>query len=170
MRGWFCDTNRGASGEVGHPALTLAVHVPTDPAALDDHLTLQSSHHVSGCAAERSVLLLLVLLDADQPEVLVLATGDGRVTTFGTGFGLQAARALKRDWCVEVWSWREQLSGTFARLQDAYPGRLRVHELDPFYYSITFVKAGVYTLPGSTGPIHLTDRVVSPLLPGLKVY
>jgi hypothetical protein len=118
-----------------------------------------------------------VLLDADQPEVLVLATGDGRVTTYGTGFGLQAERALKRDWCVEVWSWREQLSGTFARLGKLYPGRLHVHELDPFYYSITFVKPGTYTVPRSIGPVSLgnrsvvvADRVVSALPAGLKVY
>ncbi len=118
-----------------------------------------------------------VLLDTDQPEVLVLATGDGSITTYGTGFGLQAERALKRGWKVEVWSWREQLSGTFAKLGKRYPGQLRVHELDPFYYAITFVKGGLYTVPRSIGPIALgtravnvASRVVSPLMSGLKVY
>src|SRR5262245_35879603 len=37
-----------------------------------------------------------LLLDTEEPQVLVLVTGDGRVSQFGTGFALQAERALKR--------------------------------------------------------------------------
>ncbi len=111
-----------------------------------------------------------LLLDVDPPETLVLATGDGRLSQFGTGFGAQAERALKRGWKVEVWSWAEQLSGVYGRLQTQYPGKLRIHELDPFYYSITFVQAGTYVPPAVAAPTPVAGRIVSSLPSGLKVY
>jgi len=108
------------------------------------------------------------LLDADNPECLILATGDGQVSDFGTGFLLQAERALKRRWDVVVWSWREQLSSRYANLARDYPSQLSVNELDPFYYSITYVKAGVYTWDGQS--VNVAERVVHTLPDGLRVY
>lgn len=111
-----------------------------------------------------------VLLDFDAPETLVLVTGDGRVSQYGTGFCLQAERALRRGWKVEVWSWHEQLSGAYARLEPSHPDRIRIHDLDPFYYSLTFVRGGTYATSASSSPVTVAERIVSPLPTGLKVY
>ncbi len=100
-----------------------------------------------------------VLLDYDPPQALVLATGDGRIGQYGTGFLQQAERALKRGWAVEVWSWREQLSRSYGRLADTAGGGLTIHELDPYYGQITFIAAGTYTVGART--VTLTGRVVA---------
>jgi hypothetical protein len=111
-----------------------------------------------------------VLLDADGPECLVLGTGDGRVSTFGTSFPLQAERALKHGWNVEVWSWREQLSNAFLELESRYGKRIRIHTLDRFYKSVTFVKGDKYGPPAVPKIINVADRIVQPLNRDLKVY
>lgn len=99
-----------------------------------------------------------LLLDTEHPEVLVLVTGDGRVSEFGTGFPLQAERALKRGWRVVVWSWREQLSREFARVGERHDGLLQVHHLDKHYKAITFVKGGLYGPPAVPKIVTLAER------------
>jgi hypothetical protein len=111
-----------------------------------------------------------LLLDVEHPGSLVLATGDGRLSQFGTGFAAQAERALRRGWRVDVWSWKEQLSGAYARLAMQFGTKVRVHELDPFYYSITFIQEGICMPPAVPKATPIARRVVSPLPPGLKVY
>lgn len=101
------------------------------------------------------------LLDHQAPQTLVIASGDGAESKFGTSFVGQAERALKCGWDVEVWSWNDQLTRKYDRLCREYSGRVIVRKLDPHYRSITFVKAGSYTIDGST--VNLKDRAVSPL-------
>jgi hypothetical protein len=101
------------------------------------------------------------LLDHDAPQTLVIASGDGADSTFGTSFVRQAERALKRGWDVEVWSWDAQLTRKYDRLCREFPGRVIVRKLDPHYKSITFIKGGSYTVNGST--VTLKDRAVSQL-------
>ncbi len=101
------------------------------------------------------------ILDCPAPQTLVIASGDGRVSTFNTGFTTQAERALKFGWNVEVWSWSGQLSNTFARMAARHGGRLTVHLLDPYYRSLTFVSAGNYTV--GTTSMTVAARVVSKL-------
>ena len=100
-----------------------------------------------------------VLLDFDAPQTLVLVTGDGNDSDFGTSFTKQAERALKRGWTVQVWSWRDQLSGRFARLNGIGTGHLQINELDTYYYCTTFIQGGTYKISGST--VNVTGRVVS---------
>lgn len=100
-----------------------------------------------------------VLLDREPPQILVLATGDGRLGQFGTSFPLQAERALKRGWNVEVWSWKDQLSSNFARIPPQGGVSVRVRELDPHYRMITFIKGGSYTL--GTTSVSVKDRIVA---------
>lgn len=100
-----------------------------------------------------------ILLDCEPPQILILATGDGRLGQFGTSFPLQAQRALKRGWNVEVWSWTEQLSGNFARIPPHGGVSIRIKELDPHYQMITFIKGGNYTL--GTTLVQMKDRVVA---------
>ena len=111
-----------------------------------------------------------VILDAEVPEVLVLATGDGRVSAYNTSFPLQAERALKRGWRVEVWSWREQLSNAFAALTERYPDRFRTHTLNRYYKSLTFAQAGLYRPPLVPKQMNVAARYVQPLPEGRKVY
>jgi hypothetical protein len=100
------------------------------------------------------------LLDYASPQVLVLATGDGREAEFGGSFPEQARRALVRGWNVEVWSWREQLSGAYRALDHANP-YFKIRELDTHYLSVTFLKGGTYTIGGRT--VVTQDRIVENL-------
>ena len=100
----------------------------------------------------------------------MLVTGDGRVSQFGTGFALQAERALKCDWQVEIWSWRSALSPAFGKLAETYPGSIRIHDLDRFFRQVTFVKGGTYGPPAVPKIVNLAARVVEPLSPSLNVY
>ncbi|NCB43712.1 MAG: NYN domain-containing protein [Clostridia bacterium] len=100
-----------------------------------------------------------VLLDYEPPQTLVLVTGDGNDSEFGTSFTKQAERALKRGWNVHVWSWEDQLSGKFARLSSFKTGKITVNLLDRYYRSITFVQGGSYDVNGSQ--VNVSGRVVS---------
>jgi hypothetical protein len=101
------------------------------------------------------------LLDHEPPQTLVIASGDGRISQYSTSFPGQAERALKRGWNIEVWSWGDQLTMKYDPLCRAYPGRVIVRKLDPYYKSITFLQPGTYTLNGAT--VTLSGRIVSPL-------
>lgn len=125
--------------------------VPTDDGrlgeqAVDEMLILQMSH---------------VLLDYDPPQILALATGDGKETEFGNSFSREVERAMKRGWEVEVWSWKEQLSPRFARIKSPTGREPKIKFFDPYYKQITFVQEDDYTFPGTT--VHVTGRVVSKL-------
>lgn len=102
-----------------------------------------------------------VLLDYDAPQTLVLITGDGNDSDFGTSFTKQAERAVRRGWNVVVWSWQSQLSGKFGRLAEAHPALMKVRTFDPYYKQITFVQEGVYYLGGTI--IKVAGRIVSKL-------
>lgn len=100
----------------------------------------------------------------DRPgsgDTLVIVSGDGRVSGFNTSFPGQAERALRQGWNVEVWSWQEQLTRAYTRLAHQSPDKVSVQSLDPYYPSITFVRAGRYRVAGSM--IDIADRVVAPL-------
>ena len=101
------------------------------------------------------------LLDYNSPQTLVIASGDGSLSDMGTSFPMQAERALKRDWSVEVWSWEEQPSNRYHWLSQQYVGRVNVQTLDQYYRSITFVKGGTYAIDDAN--VTLQDRIVSPL-------
>jgi hypothetical protein len=96
------------------------------------------------------------LLDFDK-ATLVVVSGDGRLSEFSTSFRDQVERALKRGWSAEVWSWRSQMSGRYNDLQNAYATTLSLFELDPYYYSVTFLKGGRYD------GTDVGERIVSPV-------
>jgi hypothetical protein len=106
-----------------------------------------------------------VLLDYEPPQTLVLATGDGAEGKFGTSFLQQVQRALKRGWCVDVYSWKRLLSHNFLRLAKRQPDKIKVIELEKYYSSITFIREGAYRQKdGST--LHVAERIVDPLPDG----
>jgi hypothetical protein len=102
-----------------------------------------------------------VLLDYEPPQTLVIASGDGSDSEFGTSFPQQIERALKRQWTVVVWSWKEQLSGKLRGLAAQHRGAFSIRDLDPFYYSVSFLQQGRYDVNGSL--VTLAGRVVHKL-------
>ncbi len=89
-----------------------------------------------------------ILLDADEPGRIVIATGDGRQTPQGCSFTDQVVRAAKRDWQVEIWSWRIQLSKQLRDTRLRFPKHVTVFILDEWYRSIVFLKGGSYHVNG----------------------
>jgi hypothetical protein len=82
-----------------------------------------------------------VELDYPPPQTLVLGTGDGSVSTFGTSFRDQVVRALRLKWSVHVYSWKAQLSKKLRNL-DCDTVDMTLHELDDRYHSLTFTTEG----------------------------
>ncbi|MEQ1564650.1 MAG: NYN domain-containing protein [Myxococcota bacterium] len=101
------------------------------------------------------------LLDHDPPQTLVLVTGDGSTSEFQTSFAAQVKRASRRGWHVEVWSWKEQLSGRFGQMVRDGVQNLVVRHLDTYYDSVTFVAGGMYDDRGRD--LHVPGRAQSPL-------
>lgn len=132
-----------------------------------DTKLLQKVERDDGRFGEQAVdeMLILqianVLLDFEPPQTLVLVTGDGKETEFGSSFSRQVERALKRGWEVEVWSWKEQISSRFARARSPTGRQAKICHLDPHWNQVTFVQVGQYNVNGVN--INVTGRVVSPL-------
>lgn len=85
------------------------------------------------------------LLDYRAPQTLVIVTGDGAKSEFGTSFTEYVKRASKAGWDSVVWSWSRNLSPRFKHLI-ADGVRLKVHSLDAYYEQVTFVKGGSWVL------------------------
>ncbi len=85
-----------------------------------------------------------VLIDYPNTDTLVVVTGDGNLSEFGTGFISQIERAIKLGWRIEVWSWSKTLSRKYLTLQKKWPLQVKLIALDPFYESVTFVQPGHY--------------------------
>jgi len=168
--------------EKGRPKLTavLGGSVPRGNEGLWDYARqqgystdlLRRLDNADGTTEEQAVDEVLhlkianALLDHDPPQTLVLVTGDGSESDFGTGFAKQVDRALKRGWDVEVYSWRAGLSGVFGRQAASSNGKMKVFELDSNYHSLTFVKAGRYFVTTDGGlkvDVDIGERIVSPL-------
>jgi hypothetical protein len=79
--------------------------------------------------------------NASQPQILVLATGDGNETERFGSFPQLAEEALQAGWDVRVWSWEQSISGKFRDLMARYADQIHISFLDPFKQTITF-KAG----------------------------
>ena len=107
------------------------------------------------------------LLDFSPPQTLVIATGDGSISEFGTGFPKQIERAIRAGWNVELWSWNPTLKEKlYKQLETSSGGAMKICVLDPNYQSVTFVKGGEYYIQDSQGtrtPVSVSARVVQPL-------
>jgi hypothetical protein len=102
------------------------------------------------------------LLDFDPPQHLVVASGDGRLSLYGTGFATQIERALRAGWTAEVWSWNAALHKKYWELERKQPEVFRVNLFDPYFDQITFVKAGVM-FPSPGVRVEIAGRVVAKL-------
>ena len=88
------------------------------------------------------------VLDHAGDQTLVLASGDGRTSNFGTSFVAQVERALRKGWSAEVWSWSPTMTTGYQGLKAEYGDRLVLRTLDEFYTSLTWVRAGSYRREG----------------------
>jgi len=87
-----------------------------------------------------------LLLDEDEPGTIVIATGDGAQTEQGCSFTDQVVRAAKKNWKVEIWSWQSQLSSRLRDTRLRFPDQVRIFKLDEWYWSVTFIKGGIYNV------------------------
>jgi hypothetical protein len=107
------------------------------------------------------------ILDHAAPQTLVVATGDGKLSEFGTGFPTQIERALKHGWDAELWSWGLTLKeNRYRKLETESKGRFKIKLLDVHYRSLTFVKGGQYyerDAAGTKSYYTVPERVVENL-------
>jgi|GEM_PF-852435 len=106
------------------------------------------------------------ILDHRPPQVLVLATGDGRMSSFNTSFATQAGRAVKAGWDVELWTWKQSMNHRYKEISEDSGGRLTINYLDNYYYKVTFLKKGTYRSKDARGELTektIEGRIVKPL-------
>jgi len=74
------------------------------------------------------------LLDADEPSTIVLATGDAATAEYSEGFKKMVERALKKGWCVELVSWKRQISNEWRKPKflEAWGRQFQILELDSY--------------------------------------
>lgn len=107
------------------------------------------------------------ILDYEPPQTMVILSGDSKDSDYGTSFPTQIKRALKSGWDVEIYAAKQTIGYKYYRtlLRD-YPGKLTIIELDNYYESLTFVKAGNYHKKDASGDKIYFDvpaRIVQPL-------
>lgn len=72
--------------------------------------------------------------------VLCIVSGDGNWSEYGSGFSLNVARALKRNWTVVIFSFKKQLSSIYQHFQDQ--DRFFVVDLDEHVWDLVSVRKG----------------------------
>ena len=65
---------------------------------------------------------------------MVVATGDGAQAEYSDGFLAHVERALKKGWCVELVSWKQQLSSGYKNqvFRAKWGDKFKVIVLDDF--------------------------------------
>jgi hypothetical protein len=107
------------------------------------------------------------VLDNPPPQTMILLSGDGKVSQFGSSFPDQIEKALKRGWDVEIYTWHNCYN------QIKYPPLLEKHKnlqvvfLDQYYKHLTFVQGdGEYYYKDDSGNriyFEVKARDVEPL-------
>ncbi|MDR3736284.1 MAG: NYN domain-containing protein [Acidobacteriaceae bacterium] len=83
------------------------------------------------------VHMLRALVDATEPGIVVLLTGDGKGFEDGIGFHADLERMYKKGWGIEVLSWTHSCSGKLKTWSDEVGVFL---PLENWYKQITFTK------------------------------
>lgn len=107
------------------------------------------------------------MLFHEPPQTMILMTGDGQEGQFGTSFVRYVRQALKRDWDVEIWSWKKQLSPNLknTRLDQIRESQLKIYEFDRLYMRLVFISGnGETCYIGTDRPVR--NRRVRPLEEG----
>ncbi|CAF1388249.1 unnamed protein product [Adineta steineri] len=69
---------------------------------------------------------------------LILVTGDGNANGNRTSFPDIVSLALKYQWTVDLWSWKDSLSGKFDDIQEEHSSNMKINHLDTYRTKITF--------------------------------
>ncbi|KAB5526261.1 hypothetical protein GE09DRAFT_938935, partial [Coniochaeta sp. 2T2.1] len=79
-------------------------------------------------------LKLMQSLADEEPGTIVLGTGDAAEAEFSDGFLKNVERLLKKNWNVEIMSWKATISKAWRdpEFLAKYPDQVRIIELDPF--------------------------------------
>ena len=98
---------------------------------------------------------------------MILVTGDGKEGQFGTSFTRYVKQALKRDWDVEIWSWKKQLSPNLKKvtLNQTRDKQLSIFEFDNLYMRIVFISGNGVACYNDTN-IPVRNRKARPLQQG----
>jgi hypothetical protein len=74
------------------------------------------------------------IVDASEPSIMVLATGDAAEAEYSGGFLKMVERALAKGWRVELASFRHNTSGAYKRreFRQKWGDRFKMVELDDF--------------------------------------
>lgn len=74
------------------------------------------------------------IVDASEPSIMVLATGDAAEAEYSGGFLKMVDRALLKGWKVELASFRHNTSGAYKKkeFRHKWGERFRIVELDDF--------------------------------------
>ncbi|MEN6382823.1 MAG: NYN domain-containing protein [Rectinema sp.] len=107
------------------------------------------------------------ILDYEGDQTMILLSGDSSLSTYDTSFPSQLQRALKKGWKVEVYSASSCISKQkYKKLIDEYPRQIELIDIDPYYFSLTYVREGEYYHKDSQGNrtyFHVNARIVSAL-------
>jgi len=76
------------------------------------------------------------VLDIEQPQTMVILTGDGSGYFNGKGFIKQLERSIKKGWDIEVVSWDV---GCNRHLKEFAEKNGRYRSLEPVYENVTFI-------------------------------
>lgn len=109
----------------------------------------------------------LALLQHKGENTLVLLTGDGATSEFGTSFPQLIELAISNGWKVELHTWSTCINKLkYSPISEKYPDTFAIKYLDPYYDALTFVKACEYYRKDSSGNktyFTIPERVVRPL-------
>ncbi len=74
------------------------------------------------------------IVDANEPSIMVLATGDAAEAEYSGGFLKMVERALGKGWRVELACFKHNMSGAYKRreFRQLWGGRFKIVELDDF--------------------------------------
>lgn len=113
---------------------------------------------VPGKTSEQSVDEMLhlkmgnAILDFSPPQTMVLLSGDGKDSQFGTSFPGQIERALNRGWDAEIYTWQNCYNQRkYQPLIDKYQEKIHVIFFDQYYRNLTFVKGQEYYRKNESG-------------------
>jgi NYN domain len=92
-------------------------------------------------AVDQSIQLQMAncIIDHDEPQIMVLLTGDGSGYDLGKGFLKQLERAKKKGWEIEVVSWDK---GCNKRLMEFAKQNGKYRSLEKVYNRVSFIANG----------------------------
>ncbi len=100
------------------------------------------------------VHMLRDIADNQEPQIVVLLTGDGQGYDDGVGFHADLERMARAGWGIEVIAWDRSCKKT---LKEWAAKEGNYIKLEDYYDSVTYIKNGIR----NSSPLNLTHRPMS---------